>query len=429
MYMKMNKNVFYKESLVLKVINFITIAATISYRMTILPDLLFRSVMLSRFNICCFIVIVLFTLFINYQNGLKIRWNVVKYPPLRYILVLSCLQVFIAMAYQQIESMGAAIFTGLNDFLLAVLVYSLLYARKTIIPREYIIFAFFNVGITIIALLLTITGIVSPYTNEVNELSVLFKGNVESGQTYFMPRFIAIQSSNIRVALSSVSYMGWSFEPHVFCLFVIPSFFYAMAVNKVKGKLILLIVLGLFIELEAFSVTSFLAIIGCLLAYFFANYHKGNRLLLGLLVGISGALLFVWMNNNSSELAFVDYTRVKLVDETGSALYSSNNLKRLFFPDSFFGDGIFGWNVRHTNDPNIGLLSWPFVIAYFATLIYHVLKTIKSTNRIVSMVGLGVLYSILHMLKLSQAAFCMPFLFLMLVILCRAEENCKKANL
>lgn len=265
----------YKESFLLKTINFITISSAISYRMTILPDLLFPSLMSSRFFICVFIALEVFTLFINQQNGLSIKWNVVKFPPLMILLVLVCLQIIITIAYMQIESTGAAIFTGLNDYLLAVLVYSLICARNTILPREYIIFAVFNIGITSIAFILTQLGLLSPYTNEINGLSSLFYGNVESGQTYYMPGYLAVQSSNIRVSLTSKSYLGWSFEPHVFCLFVIPAIFYLVATCR-RGFRFIWILIGLFMILQAFSVTAFLSAFISVFLYLFVNFRKGS---------------------------------------------------------------------------------------------------------------------------------------------------------
>ena len=425
----MNNREVYKESLALKVINFITIACAISYRMMILPDLLFRSLMSSRFSICIFIVLELLTLFINKQNGLKIQWRVVRYPPLTYLLILSVIQVLIAMVNLQIESTGAAIFTILNDFLLCVLVYSLLCARKAIIPREYMTFAYFNIVITVIAFFLTLTGIIAPYTNEINGLSILFQGNVESGQTYYMPHYIAVQSNNIRVALTSASYFGWSFEPHVFCLFVIPSIFFSIAAsNKNAGSQVFFyVIIGLFVVLESFSVTSFLAIVGLLLLYLLVNHNNRRRLLVGVIVFLVTAVILLRMNNNI-DLSFLDYTRSKLIDNTGSADYSANKLKSLFIPDSVLGDGLFGWDIRHTTKPNIGILSWPFVILYFITLFFHAIKTMRIKKRVCSMASLGVLYAVFHMLKLSQSAFCMPFLFLMLAVLCRAEDISRYKN-
>lgn len=420
----MNNREVYKESLALKVINFITIACAISYRMTILPDLLFRTLMSSRFSICIFIILELIALFINKQCGLKIQWRVVKYPPLTYLLILSVIQVIIAIVNLQIESTGAALFTIVNDFLLCVLVYSLLCARKAVIPREYMTFAYFNIVVTVIAVFLTLTGIMAPYTNEINGLSTLFQGNVESGQTYYMPHYIAVQSSNIRVALTSASYFGWSFEPHVFCLFVIPAIFFSIAVsNKNAGsQFFFYVLIGLFVVLESFSVTSFLAIVGCLLLYLLVNYNKRGRLFVGVFVVLVTAVVLLWMNKNNIDLSFLDYTRSKLIDDTGSADYSANKLESLFIPDSFLGDGLFGWDIRHTKKPNIGILSWPFVIAYFITFLIHEIKAMRIKERVCSMASLGVLYAVFHMLKLSQSAFCMPFLFLMLAVLCRVED-------
>ena len=377
----------YKESIALKVINFITITCAISYRMTILPDLLFHSLMSSRFSICIFIILELLALFINKQSGLEIQWRVVKYPPLTYLLILSVIQVLIAIVNLQIESTGAAIFTIINDFLLCVLVYSLLCARNAIIPREYITFAYFNIVVTVIAFFLTLTGIMAPYTNEINGLSILFQGNVESGQTYYMPHYIAVQSSNIRVALTSASYFGWSFEPHVFCLFVIPAIFFSIAAsNKNAGlQLFFYVLIGSFVVLESFSVTSILAIVGCLLLYLLVNYNKGVRLFVGVFVVLITAVILLLMNKSNIYLSFLDYTRLKLIDNTGSADYSANKLETLFIPDSFWGDGLFGWDIRQTKKPNIGILSWPFIIAYFITLFIHVIKAMRKRERVCSM--------------------------------------------
>ena len=409
----------------LRVFNFATITAAISYRMTIFTDLLFYPIRYSRFAICAIIVFELLALLFNRWNGVVIRTNVLKFPPLRLLFILVVVQVLIAIIHLQIESVGAALFTGLNDFLLCILVYSLLCSRKQVLPKEYIYFAVFNIAVTVLAFFLTQVHILSPYTNEVNSLSSLFLGNSEAGQTYYMPGYLAIQSDNIRL-LNVPYYLGWSFEPHVFCLFVLPAVFFMLGDTSKKSLKLIILIVGAFIFIESFSVTASLAGLACALLFFISSFsssgRKNNALLIASIAIVLGFLLYS-MGALRFDFSLLDYSRVKIYEDTSSLEYSTNNLEGLLIPNSIIGDGIFGWDIRHTKDPNIGLISYPFLIAYFASVLYYCIKLVKSKQTYYALIGVGVLYTILHMLKLAQAAFCMPFLYLMLVVLFRAHEE------
>lgn len=417
-----------RNNLFISIVNFITIACSISYKITIFPYMLFYPFQYSDLFPLVLVALEFTTIIINRRNGLNIRVDFIKFLPLKAYFGIMLLQLFIAFIYLRINSIGAAFLFFADGWLLCVLVYSLCVKRTqngniiNAVPVEYLILASVNVALVCCAAILMLANIVNPMTNNVSNMCVLFQGNVETGQTYYMPNFISIQNSSTRLT-SLGELTGWAFEPHLFCLLVIPALFYIMGRPIKRIKKYIIVSCFLLSAFFGFSVTGFimLVIVGSVALL----TGRGNSIInIILILSVIGCILVIFGDYLRNSL-LIEYTRTKLVDNTASADYSIGNLEWSFSPKDILGQGIMRWDLKHNKNPDIGILSFILLLIYYLSSFHYTRKAILSSNKYVRFIGLGVLYVLLHSTKMANAVFYMPFISMQLVILYIAYNHKK----
>lgn len=415
-----------KKITLLDILNFTTIACSISFKVTIFPYMLFYNLQYSDFFVLGLVALEIFTLAINKVKGLPLRTDFLKFRPIWAYFGIMLVQFVIAIGYQKINSIGAATLYYADCWLLCILVYSLCYKRinnsdiSEAAPIEYNIFAILNVLLVCISSTLIVANILPSMTNDVSNMCVLFQGNVENGQTYYMPYYLSLQNPSIRLT-SLGELTGWAFEPHLFCLLVFPACFYLLC--RTNRTLLKCVFVSLFIysAFWGFSVTGFLSLALVGIAMILCEGSKSVHKIILILVGI--VLIVVFVGEQIQDSLLIEYTKNKLIDNTASADYSKSNLEWSLSPSSIVGQGIMRWDLANNHNPDIGFISFMMLIIYYGSTLYFIIKTIMSHNRQSRYLGYGVLYMYLHSMKMANAIFCMPIIAMNLIILFFAYKN------
>ena len=416
-----------RQGIIVSIINWVAIIFAISFKMTIVPYMVFSPIQYSNFFILVLIAFEIIALIANYSTGRRLQFGFLRFFPLSCYFILWLIQLLIVFVLFNEKYIGAGLFYALNDFLLCVLICSNIEAIIKLkpfdfVPREYTLFAFLNALLVTVSAVLMTVGVLAPLTNEVNSMCVLFEGNVETGQTYFWPGYLSIEIESMRLSEFG-ELTGLTFEPHLLCLLIFPAFFFLIPVVKKQKLIIKIAFLFVFVVagIYGFSVTSFLALSVCIFLLILRSAR--HSLAMGVLFLLVIAFITYWFWDVFVQSVVVDYTRDKMFESTNSADYSKNNLALLFSPDSVIGGGIMFWPLYQGEEPNIGFVSFVFVVLFYVSSYFYCFRMIFSRDNNLLYIGLGVLYMMLHGMKLASSIFYMPFVAMCLCFLFYANRT------
>ncbi|HHX67811.1 MAG TPA: hypothetical protein GX708_07125 [Gallicola sp.] len=285
------------------------------------------------------------------------------------------------------------------------------------VNKYYIYFAAFNVLLIYLSILLQSIGLIKPFTNDVSSMyPALLGNNVETGQVYYMPGWISLQQNTIRIFdfIPFGLLLGWTHEPHVLSFLVIPSAFLILAKqnNPNRWSILYLILCGLAF-IFAFSVTSTLVLFVSFILFLMVSKPK-QKITLGIIFLIF-IIIFTVTNLNFS--LFYDYIKLKTFENTSSLDYSVNNISKIIFPNSIFGNGVLLLKSKNDTQVDAGILSAFFYILLYVSLIIKSLKLIFKYKQKYLYYGLALIYFILHGLKLSSAVLAYPYMYYFMIIL------------
>jgi hypothetical protein len=274
-------------------------------------------------------------------------------------------------------------------------------------------FAFFNVAIVLLSALLQLTGMLTPFSNNIDNLfTQLLISNTTTGTHYFMPGWLSIQTMNSRLGILLGTLTGWTHEPHVFGYLVFPSLFFILGRLSNKKILASFIIISFAIAgIFSFSVTTFLVVTIIVVVKMLAD--RRYIIMLAILMIFLGLVIFNYEIGIIKTIT--DYSLMKVTSNTSSMDYSANHIEDILLPNSILGDGVL--LIGSATHKNGGLFTSIFYVLFYASLLIETFKLIFSRKRESVYVGLAFLYFALHSFKLSSSVFAMPYTFYFLIMM------------
>lgn len=343
---------------------------------------------------------ILFYLFIlvNISNLLSIMINDTWSTIVCFYLILNCL--FFIILYNIFCIKG-------NSF------DSLKYSMK-----GYLFLCVWSVIGIIIMSLLVFIGFDPTRSLNITESYDLFKANSEDLEhTYYYPYHISVILCS---KFNTLRICGLFHEPHVSTFYIFPALFFLFAFLKNKTMKIVLLLMWIFVMVIDLSTTNILAFLFVIGVYLFLE-----KSLRWWLVPFSLILLLViYIGIENTELFFL-YDKLA-GDDSSSREYTLGTLKFAFTPHSLLGSNFFNNDYLFSsggNNRDVGFLS------FFLNTLFLIVLFVRTIHFVVMpqyrLIGLGILYFILHSTKTAMTTYSSPLLMLIIFILfCLSKIRC-----
>ncbi|OFY51435.1 MAG: hypothetical protein A2W85_09860 [Bacteroidetes bacterium GWF2_41_31] len=399
---------------IFSIIDFLVIVIQLSINISIVPYIILGSFQSNNFIYLIIGLGTLAILLIRFKGKIYPFMALLRFPPMTFFFLLLFFQLISFVVELDFYHFGAVIVITFNQVVFLMYINNLFLAKRnsidviasfTNLNLYYVNFALFNVFAVLISILLQLFKIIKPFTNNINDLfPSLLSSNTMSGQHYYMPGWISLQTGESRLGFVFGNLTGWTHEPHVLGYLIFPSLFFLLAKYTNRLNLfIIIIVLFTIVGLISFSVTSF----SCLLIIMFFKLLSDKKYITGSIVFL---LIFIYsiiiLNRDLGE-TILSYTSDKYTYNTSSAEYSGNKIMNIVIPNSIFGNGIL--LISEKPDKNAGSFAAIFYLAFYSSLLFKTMQIIFSNNKRNVYYGFAFLYFILHSLKLSSSIFVMPY--------------------
>jgi len=425
--------------------DFCLIILNISHNTTVIPNALFRIDNLGLINVVFFIVN-FFYILIRFKGGI----HKIKSQKLLFLLLAFFLLYIIEIIKSPFIINGRFEYSLALTFHMITFIallnncykeYSLKYGTKVgleLILKFYIVFSIYIITTTILAFFLFKLNVLSPYTNSVS-YGIMQSNISQAGTKYYFPGYLSILETNVhfvaRIPLLQEHGLicGLSHEPHLASYIVAPSLLFLIAIKKFSKSTLLLIVCSfmLFFVLAS-SATNFLLIIALTIIGAFIYYINIKK---NIIVTIGILLLFVFMTTaiiynsddfillvENSNLAFVA-NKLNPSSGSGSLEYSTNRIFYMLNPSTVMGTTLFSTSIEDGND--IGFIPFVFNLLILVSLFWNSFKLIMTKNKKYFYTGLGVLYFLLHSMKINLLIYRSPYTLFIIFILIISLEAAK----
>lgn len=274
--------------------------------------------------------------------------------------------------------------------------------------------------ISVFCVFLTIKLGLNPYTHNVSNKYDLFGDNVASfGAEYYAPYYMGIllKTTGVSVRVPFFSdegiICGIYHEPHVLTFMVFPCMFFMWAFTKNNIQKFGIVISSIFIALVAGSTTNLLVAIVCLIiALIFSK--KGKLLLIPLLGILLLFILIIGLEN--TELFFV---MEKLEDSGGSKGYTMDALDFAFNPKTLVGSNILNTSfIKEIGSArrDAGIIS-VILNVIFLIICYFKVTRLLFSNRFNCLIGVGVIYFLLHSIKINLTTYTSSILMLSIFLI------------
>jgi hypothetical protein len=306
------------------------------------------------------------------------------------------------------------------------------YDRKTsiwLILRGYIWLVAICITGALLLFFLMKLGL-NPYQNEISSSMDLFDANVKQFNTeHYFPYHLSIILKDV-TDVGKMPFFnengiicGIYHEPHIITFMVFPALFFLYAfVESNKTKTILFLI-WIFVMLMTTSTMNIIAFTVC--CFVLLGYSKGGKIMLIPLSAILG-ILILYIGLENTELFFI-------IDklEGGSMDYSLQMIKFAFTPKTLIGSNFMATDYLQQAEisrRDVGYISFGFNILFLLFLYFKNLRLLLS-DKFNKMLGLGVLYFMLHSMKVSMVAYTLSMLaFMMFVISYSSKKLMNKEN-
>lgn len=254
----------------------------------------------------------------------------------------------------------------------------------------------------------------------------LFEDNVASLGTHYFSIFgVGILSTSsvfeLRLPIFTDAGVinGIYHEPHIITFMVFPCLFFMWAYAKNKIQKTGIVISGIIVSLIALSTTNILIALLCIIIAL--CFSKRGKLLLIPLLGII-FLFVVYIGLENSELFFI---ADKLDNSDGSMGYTMQELNFAFNPRTIVGSNM--TNTSYIQDIGLsqndaGLITFILNII-FLTLCYIKLLRLFIAGQFYRFIGLGVLYFLLHSIKIAMVSYTLTILILIIFLLEHSLNN------
>ena len=422
---------------------------------------------MNKFKIKYFIDF--WVILINFTYRLSILGSVIDLIPIRYnnirlLLALIIIYIFrfgakfrlneclkkshvlclliILLVYEAIQGLLMSKSSGADllvvviyDALLLCYLYNIYSENRNsqayqIISQPFKTYCLYNIIVTLIAAILIMTGVLSPYSNDISSNFNLFATNVSEGVKYYFPGYLSIcDPSDYRILgfLGIPNLSGLSHEPQALCFTIFPALFLILCGLTNNSILLTIMYVLLFITLATVpSATAILCIMVTLFIDFIWKSIIKKQKLIIFIVPIGFLLSIYFLGPLISEYSsFLDN---KVTDSSSN--YSKITLMYVINPHSVIGDGILtdkhGDNM--TGKEDVGLISCCLLICFYVCVMFKTFKCICSKKSLTHYIGLASLYFWLHALKYSVFVFSYNYLVYILFMLAFADTFSKINN-
>jgi len=300
----------------------------------------------------------------------------------------------------------------------------------TFLINIYVIFAIVNVVLIDLTFILLELKIIEPYAHQINQLFYgLFKGNVEFNHTdYYAPGYLSIMGKGNDIGRIPFfqqygSICGVTNEPHVIDYLITPSLFFILR-NRVKllkrTIILLLYFIALLINISATNITALLL---TFLIYIVYRFSLKNLIKIGTFLAL---LLFILNASFSSKITDGIYTFVlgKWMETSGSKIYSLERTFYILNPKTLLGSTIYTVAIGKSLD--IGYI--PFILNLTFVFLFFIMsvKLIRCKKQYFFMIGLGIIYFLIHSAKITLLNYQYTYMFYILYVLILSRKYLEK---
>lgn len=389
------------------------------FLLTLLLDLIIEN---DRESQSVYIIVLNFLYIFSYRNSiiLNIRHN--KLSPFKMSIYIVFILIFIQII---ISSVHFEYITSLRLSIALLTIYSqLIIILKTHKDNSalYVNFSSIIVCISILVFILLHLGLINieNFIVQSGRFSLLDNNSAVSKATNYLVlgvSFIVGNPRGIPFWGDFGLFTGICHEPHISTLFISPALFFLIGSRNKAIKNYLLPAFFIIYFLIASSVTNFVIIPICsiLALVLVKNSRKSKVLIISVFVLV---LLYILLNLSS----FIESMNISFVLEkiNDSTVYSSRGvstsiLEYMYSPKTILGSGIFVLSGA-PNSQDIGYINFLLIICFQILFLYGCYRFIFSNNNKKVLFGIGLLYFLLHSLKIGQMIFQFPFLIFILYI-------------
>ena len=251
------------------------------------------------------------------------------------------------------------------------------------------------------------------YTKVVDKSSDLFV----SEDTLLFPGYLSLVFTDGR--FFSIGLAGWSYEPHVATFFITPSLF--LLCFYFDRALYFLYICYFIFFVAAASITNILALATVALVYFFYLLIHGrirSALRFVAIIVFVFSLFFIFLSHESIS-QIKDFFLYKTIGNSSSRELSIGIINYILSPSEIFSSGgifiIPTFENFHSLD--IGLFGTIYYLTLYLFFFVGVVYLLIQKNSLSMSFGLGILYFLIHSIKVSMWLINYPFFMFMFFIL------------
>ena len=294
------------------------------------------------------------------------------------------------------------------------------YSAFLYVIRGYIILCIICV-ISCVSLFVLIKIGIDPHVNNVSNQFDLFQDNVSNlGHTYYFPYYLSIilDPGNIVFKIPFFTdkgiICGIYYEPHILTFMLCPALFFMWSHSNRSLNNLTLLFLWILIMLLACSTTNILAFLLCCFIYLCIDKQKRWVLVP---IGVLTLLLIFYIGLQNTEFFFILDKLDTTGDGGGSQRYTLRTMEFAFSPQTLLGSNFLNTDYLKYEGRDVGYIPFMLNILILFLLYINTLKLILHKNRYHQLMGVGVLYFLLHSMKVTMQTYSLSIFMLMIFIL------------
>lgn len=212
-------------------------------------------------------------------------------------------------------------------------------------------------------------------------------------------------------------------EPHISTLFITPGVFIYNHINIKNINRYWVNIAYIFFMFLSLSATNFTVFLFILIIYIFfeLRFMKLRNIIMLFLFLIITIMLIFYSLSFLNEYG-LEFVLNKFDDSNRSRLATQSSLEYLLSPSEVWGSGILSYPINKYND--IGFVNFSIYFVFFISSVIGCFRLIINKNTI--LIGLAILYFLLHSLKFGNAVLVFPIIIFMIYI---GQDFYKKQNL
>lgn len=409
----------------IKFLDYLVIILEISYNLSILKVITFDVINIPiNIGLVLFMIICFFIRFKNYNGIDKYLGSYI----FKGLILLYLVDVFQSIILGRLDGFGHLVYL-INSFFFFCYLCKLYIGtgeNLSVCLKPYYLYCYYNVFVILLAVLLIGIGAISATSNLMAENSLISTHTDLGGEHYF-PGYLSLSTQDARILADYDIPMltGLSHEPHVLNYLIIPCFFFVQSyIKSFFVKVLNYFLFGSILVVAMSSTAIICFLITIIIDSVYSIIISKNKGSLFALIAI--VILIIVFGSNLVELIQQEVVAKATSDNSQSLGFTSAMLYYIVTPSGLFGYGNlppeFGYKISSFN---IGIITSIMDLVFYGTVLFLTFKLIFTKDNATHYIALGIMYFLLHNLKVNIMCVSYPYFIFIVSILVIISTNSK----